>query len=246
MSPTAFPPGQIWHGLPLSAELLERQWALELQYRATEPQALAGAFTAADWADLEWNARAVLRLNARWPRAPRWVRHCLLPQAPINHHLLYALQKLVGAWQQSLQSPPLKNAPALPPPQDRLLLLGQAHGRLQAALAKAHSLGARRKVLQQFSLRQWRLFQQVALLYGDLLPLAEGAAAEAARRGAATGRLPEDIRWHTKALLASSGQPDLTPGLVDRVRGPRLETNRLAGAACLYHHQLLRLLAGDS
>ena len=243
MSQTAFTPGQIWHGLPLSLELLERQWGLELRHRAAEPQAHAADFTAADWADLEWNAREVLRLAARWPRAPRWWRDCFLPQAAVNHHLLYALQKLLGAWQQPMLAPRLRNTPALPPLRDRLLLLGQARGRLQAAMAKAESLRARGKALQQFSLRQWRLFQQVALLYGDLLPLAEGAAAELARTGCtAAGQMREDIAWHSRTLLARTGQPDHKPGLVARVRGPRIEMNRLAGAACLYHHGLLRLL----
>lgn len=231
-------PGAIWKGAPLSPALLESQWSTELRHRDGDLDLAAIAFAEADWLALEWNAREALHLNGKGKPWPAPFRALLISQDSVNIHLLRSLQKVLEAWQQWIHLPRVRTMNTLPPPAECRFLLRQAWARLETAEAKYDSLLVRRRLLHQFSLRQWRILQQLAAILHDLGPLVPGADTS----GPGDPGTPAHIDWHARELRRLLGQPDYRPDLLRRIRAPRLEINRLLAAACLYQAAFLRTL----
>ena len=244
MSRESFQPGQIWSGTELTHSVLEKQWMEELSLVENRAVIVVSAFTEETWADLEWNAREALHLNGLWPSAPRFWRHLFLKQDPVNTHLMRSLQILLSAWQAWTQLPWVRNMDIEMAPGELSSIIVQAGGFLDAASVKGDSLLSRKNAFRQFSIRQYRLYQQISAFFRSL-------EAVVARCSLYLGKFhpsqkaevrDEDIQWHTKELFRLVGPPDYRPSQWKRLVAPRLHINQLIGANCLYHSSLLRIL----
>lgn len=248
MSTEAFQPGQIWPGGRLDADALMAQWTIEFRHRTT-PFDLSGiAFTEADWQALEWNAREALHLNAHREGQPLWWRHITLPQDAVNLHLIRAYDRVLAAWQQFIHLPHIRVINALPPPAECAFRMTQARGRLEAAQRRYESLVADTKALQQFSLRQFRIYQQLAALLADLEPLVEVLAAHAATAGGkpSVTKVSTDLLWHGREVLRLAGRTGNRPSQKERFLAPRLRINQLMGGAALQQAAFLKGLMNIS
>ena len=238
-------PGQAWEARPLSADFLIQQWEAVMHHQSARPALTKLAFTNADWEDWEWNAKEALFLNEKLQSLPTFLRRWVLPQDPINFHLLHASQKLVMSWRQWAELPGIKNSNLLRDRVNVSFLLLSAMGRIDHARTKYDSLIASGKMLQNISLRQHRFYQQLTALYLDLNPivsLARENAISTEGESSPLASLEKDILWHAKELLRLVGQPDYRPDLVARARVPGVEINRLLGTVCLFHAQFLKSL----
>lgn len=244
MKGPAFQPGTIWPGEPLTAATLERQWQQEFFQASQSLDLNELAFAPTDWADLEWNGRESLHLNARYPRLPMVLRALVVDQDRVNLHLIRSLQKVLAAWQQWLHLPATRSLTQLPSRSECLFLVHQAAGRLEQAEARLDSLSTGKQLFHQFSLRQWRLWQQVASLFNDLTPFitATRALVKGTPGREATPSLAEDVLWHTRECLLLLGPMDGRPALWERLRAPRFEVNRMLAALCLLHGSFLQTL----
>ena len=244
MSREVFQPGQVWPGTELTPSVFQAQWQIEFTQIDNLPGLAEIVFTDASWEELDWNAREALHLNNRWPKAPGIWRHLFVPQDPVNMHLMRSLQMLLLAWQHWLQLPFVGSISTLPAVAERYSILGRANGRFEQAQVKIASLQSRRKLLQQFSLRQWRLYQHVSALYNDLEPLVEGSANYGLfhDRENSIQKIAADIRWHAKELHLLVKRPEYRPSQKLRLWANRLRINQLSSATCLYHSTLLQEL----
>ncbi len=73
------------------------------------------------------------------------------------------------------------------PPTESRLLLKQASGRLEAGQWKQDSVLSGKQAFQQFSLRQWRFYQQVSAFFNDLESLVSGSAEYGFRQNTDSG-----------------------------------------------------------
>jgi len=248
MSREDLQPGKIWPGTELSSLVLMEQWAVEFRHQGNKAEQAHIVFTDSGWEDLEWNAREALHLNTGLARAPTLWRHLFLPQEGINTHLLRSLHMILNAWQQWIQLPHVRVINGLPGATECRMLLKQARGRLESAQSKQDSLVSRKQAFQQFSLRQWRFYQQVCAFFNDLDLLVSGSADFAYGQEPSSGidSMARDILWHSKELLLLLQRPEFKPSQLVRLRAPRLKINKLTGANCLYHAGLLKSLMNFS
>jgi hypothetical protein len=240
-------PGQIWPARKLTPESLEEQWKEELVHHMAGLDLPALVFSESTWADLEWNARESLRLNGKRARMPEWLRRFIVPQPGIDLHLLRSLEVLVTAWQQWSHLALSKDSSrAIPAATLNGACLAVATS-LDQAFVKSRSLQEKGLFPKHFSVRQYRLFQWIGSIFTDLEPVVEVAASVLERENRLTpeaGSLLEDIRWHGRQLGMRGTPRSPRPGIRKRLCVPRLEINRLAATACLYHAKLLKQING--
>lgn len=245
MNHRSFQPGQVWAGISPTAALLETQWNLELRHHLFSFDLPKLAFTNDDWEALDWNAREALHLNGKFSAIPVWLRTFFLPQNRINIHLIRALVKLLGAWQQWSLMPYVRTLNTLPSLAETNFSLNQAMSRLEIAEEKHNSLASKKQLFQQISIRQWRYYQQVASLFNDIDPLVTGASVFLKGNSLqleSVQRLQNDLVWHGKELRRRMNVFGDRPDLFARIQLPGFEINRLIGTNCLIHSGFLREL----
>lgn len=243
-------PGSIVKAGPLTPEFLLGQWSSEMVHSSASLNLHQLAFSAADWASWEWNAREAIHLNSKGGTLYAGLRLLHITQSRINFHLLHAYRNLISGWRQCEKLNHYTDLAGEAGASGTSFLLVSALGRLEQAEVKNSSMqNQKHKVMQAASVRQLRYFQQLTALLVDLNPLiaaedlVTGLPAEAAARLAQTRG---DILWHVKELLRLLGPLENQPGLIQRLRIPRVAANRLLGNACLYHALHLKTMLGES
>ncbi len=231
---------------PLSPALLESQWAEELYHCTTDFDVREVAFHEKDWIDWEWNAKEALHLNSQYARFPAFLGKWLRPQTRINFHLLLAFQKMLSCWRQwekiyhDDQSATGYERSSTP------FLLLSAIGRLDQANVKQDSLNSQRiKFLQAPTLRQQRFYQYLSAMLSDLTPVVKTAWTSSQEHENNPDQLltiREALDWHAKELRLHVKLLDHRASLLERIRCPYTEINRLLGTACTYHAKFLRTL----
>jgi hypothetical protein len=202
-------------------------------------------FSSSTWEDWQWNAEEALHLNQKLVNAPKFWRHLFLPQDKINVHLFRAHQELITAWHQWAALPQVKNSPLLRESENLSFLTLSAMGRIDQAKVRYESLVGQKKMLQVFSLRQHRFYQNLVAIYLDLeslLQLAGLMGQSIAPDNEDLTSWQSDIMWHAKELQRLVGPMSYKPQLPKRFSAPRIEINRLLGTVCLYQKKFLHTL----
>jgi hypothetical protein len=232
-------PGTIIPAVTLTPSCLISEWEnLALYSETSLPQ--TSCPEEKDFIDIEWNAEESIRQCSRYNNVPLGIRSFLTRNHVSNGTLLFSSEKLIQAWQQTLCAGILRDIEC-----SRLNQLIQisrgALGWHQQARIKFASLSEKIAPLQQFSVRQWRLYWFLTRALNDIETVAIGTSESNPFTQDKTSSLLEHIHWHT-AQLNNLLSPVKPPSLLQRIRTPLLEINRLCSMTCIYHAKLLRII----